>query len=348
MTSIKILKAGQGDSLLIRFLGNDNKYKNILVDGGNRKAEYQNHLKKEILEIQESNESIDLLIITHTDQDHVKGIQYLLNDNEIHKKIIKQVWFNSFDSSFSPENNDISYIESCKIQNLIVQHDIPRDNNIVVLDDLSAIDLYGAQITILSPKKEDLKMLIEQNDLDIASSGNDYALYINELIERNSNIFVDRNEDLDISLENRVSIAFLFELNKKAFLFLGDANPDIVELSIEKLNKIRNIESIVIDFVKLSHHASQRSLSFKMLELFTTQNYIISANRNKSNLPNKLTFAKILESKTSGRKVNFIFNYSDDEVEENKKLNFSSSEMEDFNFECSDPNYKNGYLINYE
>ena len=213
---------------------------------------------------------------------------------------------------------------------------------------MSAIDLYGAQITILSPKKEDLKKLIEQNDLDIASSGNDYALCLNELIERNSNIFVDRNEDLDISLENRVSIAFLFELNNKSFLFLGDANPDIVELSIEKLNKIRNIESIAIDFVKLSHHASQRSLSFKMLELFTTQNYIISANRNKSNLPNKLTFAKILESETSGRKVNFIFNYSDDEVEENKKLNFSSGEMENFNFECSDPNYKNGYLINYE
>lgn len=348
MTSIKILKAGQGDSILIRFLGNDSKYKNILVDGGNKKSEYQNHLKKEILQIQEKKESINLLIITHTDQDHVKGIQYLLNDNEIDKKVIKQVWFNSFNSSFSPENNDISYIESCKIQNLIVQHDIPRDNNIVVLDDLSAIDLYGAQITILSPKKEDLKELIEQNDLDIASSENDYALGINELIERNSNIFVDRNEDLDISLENRVSIAFLFELNKKAFLFLGDANPDIVELSIEKLNKIRNIESIVIDFVKLSHHASQRSLSFKMLELMTTQNYIISSNRNKSNLPNKLTFAKILRSETSRSKVNFIFNYSDDEVAENKRLSFSTNEMKDFDFECSNPNYEHGYLINYE
>ncbi|MFW2136964.1 MBL fold metallo-hydrolase [Chryseobacterium sp. TY4] len=348
MTSIKILKAGQGDSLLIRFLGNDSKYKNILIDGGNSKKEYQNHLKKEVLQIQENNESIDLLIITHTDQDHVKGIQYLLNDEDINKKNIKQVWFNSFDSSFSSNNNDISYIESCKIQNLLLEHCIPRDNNIIVLEDLSPIDFFGAKITILSPYQSDLEKLIIQNDLDIASSGNDYALCINELIERNSNIFVDKNEDLDISLENRVSIAFLFELNNKAFLFLGDANPDIIELSIEKLNKLRGVEFIVLDFIKLSHHASQRSLSFRMLKLMTTENYTISTNRNKSNLPNKLTFAKILGNKTSGRKVNLIFNYSDDEVEENKRLNFLSSEMEDFNFECSNPNFEHGYLINYE
>lgn len=348
MTSIKILKAGQGDSLLIRFLGNDSKYKNILIDGGNSKVEYKNHLKKEILQIQENKESIDLLIITHTDQDHIKGVQYLLNDEEINNKIIKQIWFNSFDSSFSPDNNDISYIESCKIQNLISEYDIPRDNNIVVSDDLCPIDFFGAHITILSPKKEDLKKLIEQNDLDIASSGNDYTLSINELIERNSTIFIDKKEDLDISLENRVSIAFLFELKEKSFLFLGDANSDIIELSIEKLNKLRAVEFIVLDFIKLSHHASQKSLSFRMLELMTTQNYIISANRNKSNLPNKLTFAKILKSETFGSKVNFIFNYSDDEVEENKRLTFSSNEMENFDFECSNPNYEHGYLINYE
>lgn len=348
MTIVKILKAGQGDSILIRFLGNDGTYKNILIDGGNGKTEYRNHLKKEILQIQENNDSIDLLIITHTDQDHVKGIEYLLNDEEINKKIIKQVWFNSFDSSFSPDNNDISYIESCKIQNLIIEHNIPRDNNIVVSDDLCPIDFFGAQITMLSPQKEDLKKLIEQNDLDIAGAGNDYALSINELIEKNSNIFIDRNEDLDILLENRVSIAFLFEVKEKSFLFLGDANSDIVELSIEKLNKLRGIEFIVLDFIKLSHHASQKSLSFRMLELMTTQNYIISANRNKSNLPNKLTFAKILSSKTHESKVNFIFNYSDDEVAESKRLNFLTNEMEDFDFECNNPNYEHGYLINYE
>ncbi len=40
----------------------------------------------------------------------------------------------------------------------------------------------------LLPYQSDLEKLIIQNDLDIASSGNDYAFCINELIERNSNI----------------------------------------------------------------------------------------------------------------------------------------------------------------
>lgn len=346
MLTIKILKAGQGDSILIRFLGDDEVYKNILIDGGNKKSEYSKYLKKEILQIQESKENLDLMIITHTDQDHVKGIQYLLEDDEIDKSLIKEIWFNSFDSSYTSESNDISYIESCKIQNLIIKHDIPRNNNIVVSDDLLPIDFFGAKITILSPKKEDLKKLIIQNDLDISSTGNDYNFSIKELIEKNTTIFIDRNEDLDTTLENRASIAFLLELYDKSFLFLGDANPDIIEQSIEILNKQRDIESINIDFVKLSHHASHRSLSFRMLELITTKNYFISANRNKSGLPNKLTFAKILGSEANESKVNFIFNYSDNEVDENKRLNFSSNEME--NFDCIYPNYENGYFVNYE
>lgn len=348
MTSIKILKAGQGDSILIRFLGNDKDYKNILIDGGNSKTEYRNHLKKEILQIQESMESIDLLVITHTDQDHVKGIQYLLNDREITKNIIKQVWFNSFDSNFSHQDTDISYVESSKIQNLLIEHNISRNNTTTVTDDLSPIDFFGAKITILSPYKEDLEKLIEQNDLDIAGTGGDYSQSINEIIKGNSNIFVNKNENLDKSLENRVSIAFLLELNEKTFLFLGDANPDVIELSTDKLIKLRDVEFIAVDFFKLSHHASHRSLSFKMLELFTTQNYIISTNRSKSNLPNKLTFAKILTSKISKVRVNFIFNYGDDEVSDNKKLNFLTDELDDFNFEYSNPNYEHGYLINYE
>jgi len=346
MTSVKILKAGQGDSILIRFLGNDSKYKNILVDGGNSKAEYQNHLKKEILQIRENNESIDLLIITHTDQDHVKGIQYLLNDEEINKKIIKQVWFNSFDSSFSPDNNDISYIESCKIQNLLIEYGISRDNNVVVLDDLSPIDFFGAHITILSPYQSDLEKLIVKNDLDIAAYGNDYGFSLDELIEGNSNIFIDKNEDLDTSLENIVSIAFLFELNEKSFLLLGDAIPNTIEKSVEKLIKQRRIGHLQVDFIKLSHHASQKSLSFKMLEYIKTQNYAVSANRNKSNLPNKITFAKILRGKIYEGKIKFVFNYSDDEVSENKRLNFSAIEMKDLGFEYSKPNYEHGYLFN--
>lgn len=339
--TFKILKAGNGDSLVIRFEGNDSKYKNIIIDGGNKRNEYNAFLKKEILEIKEREEFIDLLIITHTDQDHVKGIQYFLNDTEIDNSLIKLIWFNSFDKSFTHDTNDISYIESCEIQKLILNFDIQRVNNIT-LEELEEYDFYGAKITLLSPTNEDLNKLIEKNSSDISSVSNDYNFSIEELITKNTNIFKDKIEELDTTIENRVSIAILIEIYEKSLLLLGDANPDVIKDSITKIAKLRKEERLKVDFVKLSHHASHRSLSLQLIDLIDSNHFIVSANGKKANLPNKLTFAKVLNrgAKNGGQDY-FIFNY--EEVVED--LKFSVDDFKNYNFMCLKPNFTNGYII---
>lgn len=339
--SIKILKAGNGDSLIIRFLGNDSKYKNVLIDGGNSKTDYKSSLKKEILKIQKEKENIDLLILTHTDQDHVKGIQFLLKDPDINKKIIKEIWFNSFDNATLINNNDISYIESCEIQNLIINYNIPRKNNLVI-DDVSYIDFFGANISLLSPTKDDLNNLIFNNSKDIASTRSDYNFTISELINGNNKIFIDKKEDLDTSIENKASIAFLMEFNNTSILHLGDSNPNVVENSLRKILKVRNLEKIKVGIVKLSHHASYRCLSLSLIDIIDSNVYIVSTNGKKSNLPNKLTFAKILNRlHKAGEKDILIFNY--DSVIQ--KLNFNDIDFKNYNFSCLNPNYEKGYII---
>lgn len=338
---LKILKAGNGDSLILRFLGDDGNFKNVLIDGGNKKSDYTSCLKSEILDIQERKENIDLLIITHTDQDHVKGVQYLLEDSEIDKNLIKTIWFNSFDSSNFEDTNDISYIESCKIQELISKYQIPRKYDLTI-DDNGIIIFFGATITLLSPQKEDLNKLIEKNASDISSSGSDYDYSIEKLISENTKIFKDEKEDLDTTIENRVSIAFLLEVNNKSILFLGDANPDIVCYSIKKILESNNQEKLKVDIVKLSHHASDRSFSLQLGNLIETECFIVSANGKKSNLPNKLTFAKILNRfHKSEKKDCFIFNYEDVISD----LKFTNEEFTRHNFICSKPNYINGYIV---
>lgn len=340
--SLKILKAGNGDSLILRFLGNDLKYKNILIDGGNKKTEYESFLKSEISEIANKEENIDLLILTHTDQDHVKGIQYLLSDDEIDKSLIKCVWFNSFDNSNFPENNDISYIESSKIQNLINDFKIDRVSNIVI-EDFEELDFFGAKISILSPLKEDLNKLIIKNSVDISSDNDDYEYSIKDLTVQNTKIFESKIEDLDLTIENRVSIALLIEIEDKGILFLGDANPDIIEASLMKLINLRGIEKLKVDAVKLSHHASHRSLSLSLINLIDSNFFIISTNGQKSNLPNKLTFAKVLNRNSKNEKEDFfIFNYED--VITN--LKFIDDDFTAYNFSCLKPNYINGYTLN--
>jgi metal-dependent hydrolase (beta-lactamase superfamily II) len=84
---VKILKAGSGDSILIQ-----HKKTNILIDGGNDSK----YLISEIDNIYTNKEIIDLLIITHHDDDHIKGIIDLLNhinENKYNKEseFIKKV-----------------------------------------------------------------------------------------------------------------------------------------------------------------------------------------------------------------------------------------------------------------
>lgn len=334
---IKILKAGNGDSILLKFIAE--KKINILIDGGNNINDFKNNLKQEIIEIQKRKESIDLLIVTHIDQDHIKGIEYLLKDKEISNNVLKNIWFNSFSLS-TIINNDISYDEALQVENIINSLNIPI-NRQITLEETPQILLFGLSFHILSPYKESVKNLTIKNN-DIASSSSDYKLSLQELIDKNPRIFVDKIEDLDTSIENKSSIAFLLEYKNKKIIFLGDAESKVIHQSLEKILNERGIDKLDIDYLKLSHHGSHKNLSVDLFKYIKCNNFIISANGKKENLPNKLTFIKILKRIDKGNtKDNFYFNYSS----VLKDLNFSQEEKEKFNFECFAENDEHGYII---
>src|SRR5690554_1797634 len=88
---VKFLKAGKGDAILLNSNG-----KNMLVDGGDETT----HLFKELDLIYNANECIDILVITHHDSDHIKGIiDFLVELKQKRfgepKDFVKRVYFNS-------------------------------------------------------------------------------------------------------------------------------------------------------------------------------------------------------------------------------------------------------------
>ena len=70
---IWMTKAGIGDCILIR-CGKQKKKVNILIDSGQGAGSFDTVLRK----IVRNDEKIDLLILTHDDNDHVKGACNLL------------------------------------------------------------------------------------------------------------------------------------------------------------------------------------------------------------------------------------------------------------------------------
>lgn len=319
---IKFLKAFNGDSILISFKEQEQS-RNILIDCGmpatylkkNSKGKIEYGELKEIVDlIRERKERIDLLILTHVDDDHIGGaLKWFENDSEAHT-LIGQVWFNSgrliseyFDKdeieenliSINPsESTDTSIPQGVKFEDYIEQNGIWARR---VLSALQYFEHLGVRFKILSPNTGNLKKLLKKwkkEVPDTTAETNDYNLTLREHIKKDT--FKE-----DTAEHNGSSISFIITVNNKNFVFLADAHPTVVANSLKEFG-YTNENPLKASLVKISHHGSKANNSSEMLKLIDTKNYVISTNGDKHAHPNKQFLAR-LASLNDNCKV--YFNY---------------------------------------
>lgn len=350
---IKFLKAFNGDAILISF--NDNETpRNILIDGGmpatyvqkgkNGKFEY-GELKEVIEIIRERNEKIDLLVLTHVDDDHIGGVlKWFENDKDAHK-LIGQVWFNSgrliseyFDEEetkenlieLNPDESTLTSIgQGVKFEDYIDQNGI-WDRSILIA--LEYFEYLGIKFKILSPSPDNLKLLLGKwekeapESLDTSAEKNDYDLTFAEHIAK------DKFKE-DTAVHNGSSIAFIMTFGKKNFVFLADAHPTVVVNSLKAFGYSKE-KPLKAELVKISHHGSKANNSVEMLELIATKKYVISTNGDKHAHPNKRFLARLASVNNN---CEVYFNY-DEQIE---KI-FSETDYSDF------PNFQPKEIPNNE
>ncbi len=342
---IKFLKAYNGDSILISYKEGA-ICRNILIDGGmpatyvqkgkNGKLEY-GELKETVDKIRENNEKIDLLVLTHVDDDHIGGVlKWIENDNDAYK-LIGKVWFNSgrliseyFNQEEIKENlieinptetTNTSIGQGVKFEDYIEEKGI-WDRSIV--RDLEYFEYLGIRFKILSPSTEKLKLLLKKwekehpESIDTAAEKNDYDLTLKEHIEK------DKFKE-DTAEHNGSSIAFIMTFKEKDFVFLADAHPTVVANSLKQFGY--TIENpLKASLVKISHHGSKANNNLEMLQLIKTKKYVISTNGDKHAHPNKQFLARLASVNDN---CEVYFNYP-----EQIEHIFSAIDSEDF------PNFK--------
>ena len=113
---VRVLQANHGDCILVTHEGSDGTF-NLLIDGGNPgtfKYGPQDRIKGELCilldELKAQGQHLDLVILTHIDDDHIGGLLKALKTPS-YGQLVKSVWFNSsrlitdhFNSSEIPEN----------------------------------------------------------------------------------------------------------------------------------------------------------------------------------------------------------------------------------------------------
>lgn len=332
----EFLKAGKGDCILISIEKGTKEEKNILIDGGISKT-YDNIMNKSgTLKSRLRNKislSLDLVVLTHIDDDHICGLIQLLKDTE-HVGKIKELWFNSSDyMRVDIPNDEKGYGQSRYFKELIESHphikyrsDIFMENQ-KIFNDLSK----NIEIILLSPYQKQLEELDKAQkswEDERIKKGKEISIPCRDESSMEKSTKTEFNDRVGETEKNASSIAFILKYKTSNFLFLADADINVVNYSLQQLDtSLLNFE-----FVKLSHHGSfTNNINKKFLEMINTNKYVILTDGKHKGYkhPHKETIQLILETKPKNKEVEFIFNY-----ERFYKDRFIGYDKEEYNYEA--------------
>lgn len=337
---VKILPVFQGDAIIIDCVQDNFK---ILVDAGTQRAYSKGIIKSEI----EKTDKFDLLILTHTDEDHIGGLIKYLDDRERKKDAFNNIWFNNGEvirTNLKKTNSSTPEIllDDALDLNLSIKQGISLENKLksIGLDSNELIcsgvifSFKNIKITVLSPEIDDLKEFYDHWELEKKSKlevakADDYQKLIEDLLQ---NHYLEEG-----TLANKTSIAFILNYNEKNILMMGDAYPSVIEKNLRKLGFDEN-NKLNLDLVKVSHHGSKYGISPSLIKIIDCKNFVISTN-GSNGLPFKECLARIVSHRNDN--IRLYFNYKN-EVTENI---FMQQDFTNFNFEVQYLTQDNNYTI---
>lgn len=355
---VTMLPAKEGDCLLISYGDEEKKY--ILIDAG-RAWTYNNALKTYLAD--NNIKTLELLVVTHVDRDHIDGMLKLVNDAALDLEV-KDVWFNTWDHLNGdaiqlPQDDDETEEFGAKMgeelstgiiikgwpwnnffQGRAIELDnIPQDGDIIVDD---------VKLTLLSPDRDKLQALVpvwedecEEAGIAPGSSVEDYVIDDDEIEEFgaiNIDTLADEAFSNDHSKANGSSIAFILEYKNRRILLSGDAHADMLVASLKGLGASSD-HPIELDAFKVPHHGSKYNISRDLLDLIKCDHYLISTNGNYFKHPEDVAMARLIKYGTASSTLNFNYKTDYNRVWEN------SDWMRDYDYQTSYPiDDEDGYL----
>jgi len=319
-TEFTVLKAFNGDCILIKTYTSNYDEFIILLDGGTPST-FVYSLKKELKDI----DKIDLLILTHIDSDHIGGLIKLFKNSLIDKIEINEIWVNHPDLIDVNSGELISFKQGNDLKELILEKKTKAKIRNITNED-GNINLYGIKFTVLSPTKEIINSLYqnwEQLKSQSQQEKKDISLKIDidtcgaDLKELSKRIFKP-NKTIEKDLVNASSISLILTCLDKTILFLADSRSEIIEKELKTQGYRTKTNKLKCDYVKISHHGSKNNTSNSLLELIDCSNFIISTNggSSKHKHPSRETIARIIynPNRNFEDETSIFINYPMDDI----------------------------------
>ncbi|WP_051228158.1 ComEC/Rec2 family competence protein [Oceanospirillum beijerinckii] len=323
MLKITNIQANCGDSFLIEDMDDPRK---LLLDCG-FKITYQH-------KIRQLTSSVDYLILTHSDEDHINGAIPLIEDMP-HKFTVGKVYVN-VPSSFEVRagSGNISIHQAITLEILLKRKNISYQSLLAG----DTVDISkNVSLEIISPFRGDLEYFIgkykEVRECSIPSPdpiSKTSTIIPFETLAENPDVYKSKKSDFT----NAASIAFILKYKEKKLLFLGDAHPTVVTDYLEGKGFSED-KKYIFDYIKLSHHGSITSISKKFISMVSCSNYILSTNGGKARSmhPSRETLAKLALNvdRNGSNDINFFFNYPVEKISSKNGILIRPEEKIEYN-----------------
>lgn len=323
-TELNILPAYNGDSILIMTYDEKGNEFIILIDGGTPST-FEYSLKKHLKTLTR----IDLLVLTHIDNDHIGGLINFFNNSIIDKIEICEIWYNQPDLDFYYQKSDKALISVPQAEDWKTL--IKQKKSDVLIKEITTengiININSLEFTILSPTKAIKNKLYEvwlkeknkpkkvAHKSLISNSTSDYSKSLDEL----NKIDFKPEKSINNDIYNSSSISFKLKCPDISFLLLADSRPEVVSNSLRDLG-YSVMTPLEVNFVKISHHGSLNNTSQELLSLIKSNNYLISTNGGTSSHkhPSRETIARIVykSNRLEDTVLNIYTNYDVDKLKE--------------------------------
>jgi beta-lactamase superfamily II metal-dependent hydrolase len=326
MFRIEMLPAANGDALLVRY-GDAANPSVILIDAGTPGA--HDAVRDRLMELKDRAHplNIELLVITHIDDDHIGGVLALLEKEEVEVRF-RDIWFNGYGHLGDEDIQEFGPVQGERLTTLLTDGTRPwniasasRSLRVRDGESLPTVTLGGGmKVTLLSPDGGKLAKLRQRWEDVVTAEGlipnaatdSGFDAADNSDIERFGPIDLDTLAaeafHEDTAPANGSSIAFLAEYDGRRVLFAADAHPGRLIQSIDTLVGPGN--KLALDVCKLSHHGSNHNTSPDLIDRLDCTRYLISTNGARFKHPHRPAMARIIKHGTQGKEL--IFNYRSD------------------------------------
>jgi hypothetical protein len=346
---LEVLPADKGDCLLLH--GKDDRL--ILIDGGPAGV-YSDFLLPRLEALREERDLpdeealvIELVVVSHVDDDHINGIIDLFEAMKDRKEAgdpplfrVNGLWHNSFDrilgndetgalgastqfgaASMGPvieEAEEGPPTDAAKILASVKQGDDLK--RLAEALDIPVNEQFGSKLIMTVPG-ETVAREVAGIELVVLGPRQPELVELqktfDEWLERQP--FAERSEASllasldDKSSANLSSIVLLARDGEKTVLLTGDARSDKVMGGLKDCRLCGDGETIEVGVLKMPHHGSIRNIDEDFVRRVTSRHYVFSGNGEHGN-PDRETFEMLLKERP-GAEMNFHLTYPIQEID---------------------------------